>query len=597
MLREAVYHRPKGNYAYPLDHDTLQFRIRTKRNDVDSVYLIWDDPFRGEVVDHVWSWIPKQIEEMNKCGSTELYDYWTVSIRPRDKRVKYSFELRDSKEVLYFTEKGFYPSLDEAISSFFLYPYLLEEDVFAAPDWVKDTIWYQIFPERFANGDKGNDIQGTLPWGSEEPSEHTFFGGDFQGVINHLDYLDELGITGIYFTPIFKAPSNHKYDTEDYLTIDPQFGDKETFKRLVNECHKRGIKVMLDAVFNHCGFTFPPFQDVLENGENSRFKDWFHIDDFPLQTTPVPTYMTFGYTHTMPKLNTANEEVRSYLLEVGRYWVKEFDIDGWRLDVANEVSHDFWRGFRKEVKKVKPDLYILGEIWHDALPWLQGDQFDAVMNYPYTSPALDFFAKGSITAIQFANQTTDAYLMYPKPVMDASFNLLGSHDTPRIATLCGNDSRKVRALFTFLLTSPGTPCFYYGDEIGMTGAMDPGCRKCMEWDTEKQDRELLTFITELIDLRKKHRALSSEASIEFIQSPIEEDVIGYKRSCGDETVLCFLSRSDSSKSLTMPDDLIGKTVEDLLTGENPLTVASKMEVEAFSIKILRIVDDSKRRNN
>src|SRR5699024_5658775 len=209
------------------------------------------------------------------------------------------------------------------------------------------------------------------------------------GIIKHLDYLVDLGINGIYFTPIFKAHSNHKYDTIDYMEIDPQFGDKSTFKELVKACHEKGIRIMLDAVFNHSGYYFSQFQDVLEKGENSKYKNWFHIKDFPIQTDPVPNFDSFAFTSHMPKLNTEHPDVKQYLLDVATYWIKEFDIDGWRLDVANEVDHQFWREFRTAVKSVKQDVYILGEIWHDSMPWLQGDQFDAVMNYPFTNSAIE----------------------------------------------------------------------------------------------------------------------------------------------------------------------------------------------------------------
>ncbi len=177
------------------------------------------------------------------------------------------------------------------------------------------------------------------------------------------------------------------------MEIDPQFGDKETFKKLVDACHQRGIRVMLDAVFNHSGLYFGPFQDVLKNQEKSKYTDWFHLHEFPVKDVYPPNYDTFGYVESMPKLNTENPEVRSYFLDVASYWIEEFDIDGWRLDVANEVDHSFWKAFRKRVKSIKPDLYILGEIWHDALPWLEGDQFDAVMNYPLTLAGLDYIAK------------------------------------------------------------------------------------------------------------------------------------------------------------------------------------------------------------
>ncbi|MFX3624921.1 MAG: alpha-glycosidase [Ectobacillus sp.] len=574
MLKEAIYHRPKNNFAYAYDKETLHLRLRTKKNDVEKVTLIHGDPYMWE--DGAWQY---EKTEMKKTATTELFDYWFIAIKPDFRRFRYGFELSSGNETIIYTEKGFF---DEVITddnaAYFCFPYLNPEDVFEPPAWVRDTVWYQIFPERFGNGNPANDPEDALPWGSEEPTPTNFFGGDFEGVIEHIDHLVELGVTGLYFTPIFKATTNHKYDTVDYMEIDPQFGDKETFKRLVQVCHENGIKVMLDAVFNHSGFYFPQFQDVLEKGEASQYKDWFYIWDYPVQTEPKPNYDTFAFTHMMPKLNTAHPEVREYLLEVGRYWVREFDIDGWRLDVANEVSHDFWREFRKEVKAIKPDVYILGEIWHDSMPWLQGDQFDAVMNYPYTNAAIQFFAKNAITAQEFAYKTTDALLMYPENATEVAFNLLGSHDTPRILTVCQENKEKVKQLFTFLLSSPGAPCIYYGDEIGMAGEMDPGCRKCMIWAEEGQDRELFSFLQQLIRLRKDLPAFGNRGSIHFIAADNDTNCVMYTKTYKNETLLFAFNNSDEEIAVDVPFDLKGKKVTNLLTGTEFAQEAKKAKL-------------------
>ena len=570
MLKEAIYHRPKNNFAYAYDNKTLHLRLRTKKNDVDSVFLISGDPYSWEKTkEGTHRWKPWEKTRMLKKGSTDLFDYWEVAIQPQYRRLKYGFEIVSRKDKLVYTEKGFFKEapLDDN-SAYFTFPFLNEEDVFQIPSWVKDTVWYQIFPERFANGNAKIDPDGTLPWGSTDPTPTNFFGGDFEGVIQHLDYLVELGVTGIYFTPIFKAHSNHKYDTIDYMEIDPQFGDKETFKRLVQECHKKGIRVMLDAVFNHSGFYFPQFQDVFKNGENSKYKDWFYFHEFPVKTNPEPNYDTFAFTHAMPKLNTGHPNVRAYLLEVARYWVREFDIDGWRLDVANEVSHDFWREFRKEVKAIKPDLYILGEIWHDAMPWLQGDQFDAVMNYPYTNAAIQFFAKEKINAKDFVNMTTDALLMYPGHVTEVAFNLLGSHDTPRIATVCNENRSKVKQLFAFLLSSPGSPCIYYGDEIGMTGEMDPGCRKCMIWEEDEQDQDLHKFISRLIRLRKENMAFGNKGILRFISASNKTNHVIYTKTYQEQTIIFAFNNSNKEIAVEVPFNLKGKKITNLLAEDS-----------------------------
>lgn len=561
MLKEAVYHRPKDNYAYVCANNELHIQIRTKKGDMKEVSLICGDPYHWEK--NQWQFTTSP---MNKNGSDQLFDYWTITVTPPYKRLRYGFLLNDGTNISCFTEKGFYgePPLDTAY--YFSFPYMNKADIFQAPKWVRNTVWYQIFPERFANGDKSLDPDGVLPWGSTEPTKENFFGGDLEGVIQKIPYLKELGIDGIYFTPIFKAYSNHKYDTIDYMEIDPQFGTKETLKKLIDICHQNGIKVMLDAVFNHSGFYFPQFQDVLEKGEHSQFKNWFYVHEFPLLTEPMPNYDTFAFTPFMPKLNTENPEVKEYLLEVGRYWVREFDIDGWRLDVANEVDHAFWRQFRREVKAIKPDLYILGEIWHDAMPWLRGDQFDAVMNYPFTSNILEFFARGTITAKDFVENMTSVIHMYPKNVNEVAFNLVGSHDTPRILTECHEDLDQVKQIFTILLTFYGTPCIYYGDEIGMTGVMDPGCRKCMEWDVKKQNRELFEHVQKLIRLRKEHPLLANDGELSFLLTDHDDTCLAYTRSGGGKTIIVILNSGNEAVDYTVPFEVKGKTVTNLWDG-------------------------------
>ncbi|WP_174614321.1 glycoside hydrolase family 13 protein [Virgibacillus ihumii] len=585
MMKEAVYHRPKNNFAYAYDAETLHIRLRTKRDDVDNVILIHGDPY--DWTEEGWK---VHRSEMSLQASNDLFDYWLVEIKPPFRRLRYGFELNSSNEKLVYTEKGFYHDAPfDDVAYYFCFPFLNQADVFHTPDWVKDTIWYQIFPERFGNGDFSNDPEGTLPWGSAEPAQENFFGGDFQGVIDHLDYLEDLGITGIYFTPIFKAYSNHKYDTIDYMEIDPQFGTKEKFRELVQRCHEKGIRVMLDAVFNHSGYYFPQFQDVLENGAESLYKNWFHIKEFPVKTEPQPTFYSFAFTPHMPKLNTENPDVKQYLLDVATYWIKEFDIDGWRLDVANEVDHQFWRDFRKEVKAVKPDVYILGEIWHDSMPWLQGDQFDAVMNYPFTLAALDYLGKRTLNAEQFANQISSVLTSYPENVNEAAFNLLDSHDTERLLTLCDNDKQRAKLLFVMQFSFKGTPCIYYGDEIGMTGGQDPGCRKCMVWNTDEQDLELREFIKKLIQLRKSEPAFGSNGSFRFTESDNESNSIVYEKRFGDEKIVFIINPSNRSLRRPFHTD----NAVNLWTGE-VMKNSSFIDTGAYDFSVIKIERDDNR---
>ncbi|AUX09029.1 cyclomaltodextrinase/maltogenic alpha-amylase/neopullulanase [Halalkaliarchaeum desulfuricum] len=538
ILREAVHHRPECEYAYAHDESTVHVRLRTKRGDLRRCRILYGDKY---------DW-PDSAERkrMRKVGSDERFDYWQAAVEPPHRRLCYAFHLSEGNtdesrsggvddEQLWLTEWGFEPGSADGLPTagkteprhYFEYPYLHPADANDPPEWVSDAVFYQIFPERFANGDPDRDPDDVEKWG-ELPDRDSFFGGDLQGIVDNLDYLDGLGITALYLTPIFEAPSNHKYDTTDYMRIDPHFGDEETLRRLVDGAHDRGMRVMLDAVFNHCGWTFEPFQDVVENGPDSEYTDWFHVNEFPIEFEPRPSYDTFAFVPQMPKLNTENPEVREYLLEVATHWVEEFGIDGWRLDVANEVDHQFWRELRREVKAIDPEVYILGEVWHDARPWLRGDQFDAAMNYPFSEAVHAFLTEREIDAGRFADKATRFLMRHPDRTNGVLFNLLGSHDTPRLRRRCDDDERCVRLALLLLFTFRGVPCVYYGDEVGMTGGDDPDCRRPMVWDESEQNTALRRFLEELIELRSDHRPLR-RGRVRFDRDRTSREVLVFRR--------------------------------------------------------------------
>lgn len=520
ILREAVYHRPGLNYAYAADRRTLHIRLRAARGNLLGAHAVAGDKY-------AWEQTVRSVP-MRLYARDALFDYWTVAIVPPFRRLRYLFRLVGADEELYLTERSFVSRLPADSTGLFEFPYINPADVFETPAWVKDAVFYQIFPERFANGDPALNPPDVSPWGGE-PTTTNFFGGDLKGVLEHLDHLSTLGVNAIYFTPLFEATTNHKYDTRDYLKVDPHFGTNDDVRTLVEACHARDIRVVLDAVFNHAGRTFPPFVDVLERGADSPYADWFHVREFPLEVHDgIPTYETFAFEPIMPKLNTEHPEVKAYLLEVARYWIAEIGVDGWRLDVANEVDHAFWREFRRTVKAANPDAYIMGEVWHDAVMWLQGDQFDAVMNYPVTDAILDFFAKDRVDAAGFAEAIGAQLAAYSETVTLAAFNLLDSHDTPRLLTQCGGNERRMRLAALFQLTYPGVPCIYYGDEIGMAGGGDPDCRRCMIWDESRQNADLFAFYRDTIALRTSHAALRSP-HIAFLQAERGGGVLVYER--------------------------------------------------------------------
>ncbi|ABX05711.1 MAG TPA: glycoside hydrolase family 13 protein [Herpetosiphon sp.] len=382
------------------------------------------------------------------------------------------------------------------------------------PDWVKHAVFYQIFPERFANGDRTNDPANAQPWGTS-PTLYNYMGGDLQGIIDKLDYLVDLGINALYLNPIFQATTSHKYNTFDYFKIDPHFGTLETFKTLLNEAHRRGIKVILDAVFNHCGRGFFAFHDVIENGVHSPYTNWFHISRFPIhpyESRYAANYRTWWDFRELPKFNTDNPAVRKYLLDVARYWI-ELGIDGWRLDVPNEIDdHNFWREFRTIVKDINPEAYIVGEIWTDGSAWLQGDQFDAVMNYLFRDLCTDFFASYRVRAADFAAGIDHLIVRYQPQVTYVQFNLLGSHDTARFLSVAEEAGKwaleRMKLAVLFKLIFPGAPCIYYGDEIGLHGGKDPDCRRCFPWDQPQTwQTDLQAWTKRWVKFRHEHTAL------------------------------------------------------------------------------------------
>ncbi|MBY8911496.1 glycoside hydrolase family 13 protein [Bacillus sp. YC2] len=554
MEHAAIHHQPFSSYAYSYDGRRLHIKIRTKKDDVNQIRLIWGDPYETQT----GRWAANE-RQMKKASATETHDYWFAEVAPPFRRLQYAFVLQSpDQEEIFYGSSGVCPyneKMLETIQSYFKFPFVHEADTFQAPEWVKSTIWYQIFPERFANGREDLSPEAVLPWGSKDPDVHDFFGGDLQGIIDKLDYLEALGVNGIYLTPIFSAPSNHKYDTLDYCSIDPHFGDPELFRALVDQLHRRGMKIMLDAVFNHIGSASPQWQDVVENGERSRYKDWFHIHAFPVEEG---RYDTFAFTPTMPKLNTAHPEVQSYLLDIALYWIREFDIDGWRLDVANEVDHAFWKKFRQVVSAEKPDVYILGEIWHSAEPWLRGDEFHAVMNYPFTEPMIEYFADRTISLSQMVSRLNAHLMNGMQQVNESMFNLLDSHDTKRLLTRCRHDEKKAQSLLAFMFAQTGSPCIYYGTEIGLDGGTDPLCRKCMVWEEEKQNQGMLKFMKRLIALRKQENALLTYGDLEWNLPDDQTDFISFSRVSDEKKLIYFFNQGNEVRRISLQDAGIEK---------------------------------------
>ena len=572
MELSAIYHRPESEYAYLYKDKTMHIRIRTKRGEIETIALHYGDPFIF-MEDHY-----EDSKEMVKVTSDALFDYWQVEVSVGYVRLQYLFEIKDKQgQSILYGDKGCIENTLENLhyeGNGFKLPYIHEIDACHVPDWVSKTVWYQIFPERFANGNPEISPEGALAWDSSiTPKSEDFFGGDLQGIIDHLGYLQDLGITGLYLCPIFESPSNHKYNTTDYFEIDRHFGDKETFRQLVEQAHQRGMKIMLDAVFNHIGDQSPQWQDVLKNGQDSIYKDWFHVQEFPVTKDKLANprklpYHTFAFESYMPKLNTANPQVRDYLLSVATYWIEEFDIDAWRLDVANEVDHQFWRDFRKAVLAKKPDLYILGEVWHTSQPWLNGDEFHAVMNYPLSDSIKDYFLRGVKKTSQFIDEINSQSMYYRQQISEVMFNLLDSHDTERILATAKGDAQLVKSALAYLFLQRGTPCFYYGTELELDGGPDPDCRRVMPWERVSESNDMLDYMKKLIQLRKSVSDIIQNGK--YSLEEIKPDVLSLEWNYDGQKVRAIFNQS----------------TENYLVGSDSSTLASHCQISDGQLHIL-----------
>lgn len=550
MNYAAIMHRTTDEFCYAIDTDTIEINIRTAY-DIEAVALYYNDPFSGGILGGDWTWRGER-EVFTEMKELPNHKVWTIHIQPLYKRVKYYFELCTKDEKILYFEDGFFTqqAIDESHKKLqcFTFPWLHPADINTVPKWVNETIWYQIFPDRFCNGDLSIDASNGKLWGESQPKNEDTYNGDLRGIINKLDYLSTLGITGMYLTPIFTSPSNHKYDTTNYFEIDPLFGDKETFHELVQKAHEKGIRIMLDGVFNHCGRYFDKWMDVLEKGPESIYYDWFMIEQWPFDKTNPSTegkpFYSFAFTSNMPKLNTSNPEVMDYVCGVCEYWIKEFDIDGWRLDVANEISHAFCKYLRRRLRACKSDIFILGEIWHDAMPWLRGDEFDSVMNYPLTSAIDDFWMQKTQSKKQFERQYNQCYHRYMKQTNDVLFNLMDSHDTDRLLHRVKGNKDIFYQQLLIMFTSAGTTCIFYGTELALNGSYDPDCRACMPWEDMGKNKfdEEFTTLQHLISLRKRYPA-SRTQHIMFLDEYDNERVLVYKKIVDDEGLKVTINAS------------------------------------------------------
>lgn len=533
MNKYALYHKSDSLYSFPLDADTVELRLRTAHGDVASVTLIYGKK-------HIFGRARDSVP-MALTASDELYDYFTVKLKLTDKRLAYVFSIVDSEgKTYYFSEDGATEDYDFSMSfyNFFQLAYVNPNDVMPRVDWLSGAVVYQIFVDRFCRGGDGDTGYINLDWGGK-PTPKSFAGGDIYGITQKLGYLTDLGVNTLYLTPIFTSRSNHKYDISDYYNVDPHFGGNEAFAALMKECKRKGVRVILDAVFNHCSEDIAEFRDVKENGAKSRYHDWFVISGDKPTKKPL-NYEVFSECDYMPKWNTANAEVQEYLCKVGEYWIKEYGIDGWRLDVSDEVSHEFWRKFRARIKALGSDKALIGENWHDSRSYLRGEQFDSIMNYAFTKAMLDFFVYKTISPSELCKKLDGLLMRNMTQVNHMMLNLLDCHDTHRFYTLCGCNEKVLLSALAVMLFMPGASMIYYGTEIPLEGGYDPDSRRCFVWNDHPFSEKVQALLK-----YKKLRALV-EGDIKF---GCENGVFTAERIATGQRVKLYINNSEHTAEI------------------------------------------------
>ena len=558
MEYSAILHDMDKRFCYAIDKGLFVIRIQVKKDDIKEIILHYMDKYISIEMKDTRKTVP-----MKKIASSQFHDYYEAQIRMDMICLRYFFEFTDMHgEKAYYGNYEFSKECITNIDRMFDCPQnLREEEMFEVPEWAANKVVYQIFPSRYA---ASQPVDKEL-WYKAPITFTDNLHGDIRGIIDHLDYIRDLGIDVIYLTPIFKSDSSHKYDTIDYYQIDPSFGTAEDLRELVQKAHQYGMKVVLDAVFNHTGRDFFAFKDILENKEKSKYLDWYFIDKFPLDTEPgqAPNFKCFGYYGGMPKLNLKNPEVEKYVTDVACYWLKECDIDGWRMDVGDEISHYFWKHFRRAVKAVKKDALIIGEIWHYAGDFLEGDEWDTVMNYPFYLNLIDLLADEKIGVSRFIQNLGYMKGRLNKKCYPLMWNLIDSHDTARFLHLC-NNKQKQHLAAAFQLLMPGMPMIYYGDELAMPGANDPDCRRGMYWDEEYRDNEMLEWYKRLIQVRRTHACIVGGELAETITRD-EDGTIVLIRKNTEETIALIFNCSNDTKEFNEyagQYNLLGESVFD-----------------------------------
>ncbi len=572
MIYSGISHYADQRDAFFLENGKLRIRIETARGDMNAIYLHVRDKYIG--LDRADT---RACYKMRRYASDFGHDYFSADIdiqmaghfqkNPDMLCLRYFFELVDEAGArVWYGDSRFFSGEPGDVEAMYDCPLISRRELtFRIPDWAKNAVVYQIFPTRFATTE---DVPDKL-WYKAPIAWNDDLKGNLRGIIEHIPYLKELGVDVIYMTPIFRSNTSHKYDTIDYYAVDPSLGDENDLHELVDKAHANGMRVMLDGVFNHTSPDFFAFKDIKKNGKKSEYYDWYYLDSDDISfgsRTEKPSYQSFAYVGMMPKLNLSNPETADYVTGVACHYIKEFGIDGWRLDVADEIGHSFWKKFRKAVKAVNPDALLVGEVWHFSPDFLQGDEWDSVMNYAFYKNIGEMICEGHITPSGFLSQQGFLNGEYHSAVLPVLWNLIDSHDTSRFLYRAGGDKRKLALAAAFQMLTPGTPFIYYGDEVAMTGGDDPDNRRGMLWDELKQDKDMYHWYQRLTYFRHTINALTQGDYLR-VDADDEKGLLEYHLSSGEVLIFHTSDGDISAREYTGYKELLSdKTFDGTIPG-------------------------------
>lgn len=618
---EAVFHDQSPLYCTPLEPmpgDTLELRLRARAGDLSSATVrIWDTGLNGGAGGEVM--VPMWIE--SQVGPSGNFDLWRADVQLGSDTLWYRFRLEDQGCEDWYQVTGTLDHWDLSIRDFQIRP------GFVGPAWARGAVGYQIFPDRFLNGDPSNDpldgewdIVPGIPiishssWNATPVGGHDFYGGDLAGVWQRRDYLQWLGVDFLWFNPVFESRSNHRYDATSYDRIDPRLGDNATFQLFVNGMRAQGVRVILDGVLNHCSswsewfdrYGVYPWLGAHEDPINSAYGDWFtFMPGFDHLTAPENYCSWFGI-NSLPKLDYSQTAVRERMIRdtdsVMRGW-QQTGIGGWRLDAAEDVGpgcsgndHSVWQEMRSYLKADDPEALLVLEEWSDALPWLEGDQFDGVMDFNgFLFPVQDYCLQRNDSVATFRNRILSGLRAYPATANHTSWHQLGNHDLSRALTRAGMDEKRVREATFLQFTLPGSPVIYYGDEIGLAGGADPDNRRTFDWNLANWDVGTVKLTRKLSQLRGQFSALR-EGSFDPFWVHHAGRIMVFAREDAHDTLLAIAGSNSQAVGMSIPVDRYfadGDVLEDLLSAAS-YTVTNGMidltggaALEAHGYRLLR----------